>query len=82
MKDKSNNHFHKKRMCDNLLRAWDKMPELTLGELISLCNTDRTSDEEIIQSIKNHIRVYKEERSLKNKIKKGIKSCVTKLTLW
>ena len=85
MKDKSNNHFHKKAMLDRLSRVWNQMPDLTLGQLISICNLNRIeklSDEEIIQTIKQHIRVYKEERSLKNKLKKGLKSCVTKLTLW
>ena len=85
-KDKSNNQFHKKAMMDRLFRVWNKMPELTFGELMWRSNNlkmiETMSDEQIIQNCKNHMLVYKAERSLKNKIKKGLKSCVTRMMIW
>ena len=86
MKNKNDNYFHRKATMDRLFRVWNNMPELTLAEMIWRSNNlkmlETMSDEQIVQNCKNHIRVYKEERSLKNKIKKGLKSCVTKMTIW
>lgn len=84
MKDKK--LFKRKTYCDRLLRVWDKMPEMTFVELICRCNDlkmlDKMTDEEIIRNCKKHVSTYKAENSIKNKILKGIRSCVTKTILW
>jgi hypothetical protein len=83
---KKENRFHKKAVCERILRVWEKMPDLTLAEIICKSNDlnrlEILSDETFVDNCAKHIKVYKEENSLKNKIKKGLKTCVTKLTLW
>ena len=83
---KKDNQFHRKAVCERILRVWEKMPELTLAEVICKSNDlnrlEILSDETLVDNCAKYIKVYKEENSLKNKFKKGFKSCVTKLTLW
>ena len=78
--------LRKKAVCDRILRVWRKMPDLTLAEIICKSNDlnrlSILSDETFVDNCAKHIKVYKEENSLKNKFKKGLKTCVTKLTLW
>ena len=78
--------LRKKAVCDRILRVWRKMPDLTLAEIICKSNDLNRlailSDETLVDNFAKHIKVYKVENSLKNKIRKGIKSCVTKMTLW
>jgi len=86
MKNKSNNRFHKKAVCERILRLWEKMPELTLAEIICKSNDlnklEILSDETLMDNCAKYIKVYKEENSLKNKIMKGLKSCVTRMIIW
>lgn len=83
---KKDNHYHRKAVCERILRVWEKMPELTLAEIICKSNDlnrlEILSDETLVDNCAKYIKVYKAENSLKNKFKKGFKSCVTKLTLW
>ncbi len=75
--------IHRRSTCDRLLRVWNQMPELTFGELLSCSDDlDNLSDEQIIQKCVGKIKFYRAERSLKNKLRKGFKTCVTKMTLW
>jgi len=83
---KQNKYFIRKAYLDKLLRTWEKMPNLTFGEMIwkssGAKHPQLMTDDEILKACVSHVKVYKEEHSLKNKIKKGFKTCVTKMTLW
>ena len=84
---KKDNQFHRKAMCDRLLRVWDQMPDLTLAEVVCCSCNDlekmkTLSDEVFVHNCSKYIKIYREENSIKNKIKKGLKIYASKLMLW
>lgn len=72
-------------MCD-LKAVWYETPDLTLCELIWKATKNKAplnlDDSEVLKMCQDYLVEYKKERTLKNKLKKGLKACVTKLTLW
>lgn len=72
-------------MCD-LKEIWYQTPDLTLCELLWKATKDKSplnlDDSEVLERCQDYLVEYKKERCFKNKIKKGFKLCVTKLTLW
>lgn len=76
----------KESIMSDLKDVWYQTPDLTLCELIWKATKDRPplnlDDSEVLKMCQDYLIEYKAINSLKNKIKKGLKSCVTKLTLW
>jgi hypothetical protein len=83
---KDSNFFKRKAIINKLLYVWDEAPDLTLYELISYSTGSdiekNIHDVDLVDKCKNFVSNYKKENSLKNKIKKGLRLCVTKMTLW
>jgi hypothetical protein len=69
-----------------LKEIWYETPDLTLCELIwkatKAHQPTQLDDSEVLKMCQDYLVEYKEEKCLKNKIKKGLKACVTKMTLW
>jgi hypothetical protein len=66
--------------------VWYQTPDLTLCELLWKATKDKApldlDDSEVVKMVKAYLPEYKEQNCLKNKLKKGLKACVTKMTLW
>jgi hypothetical protein len=81
-----NSHLYRKVNLERLLRVWDKTPTLTFADLIWKAtgskNPQTLTNEEVIKLCVEYIPVYKEDNSFKNRIKRGFKSCVTRMIIW
>ncbi len=76
----------KEFVLDEIKDVWYETPDLTLCELIwnatKAHQPTELDDSEVVEMCKKYLSEYKEKRCLKNKIKKGLKSCVTRMILW
>jgi hypothetical protein len=76
----------KEFVLGEIKKVWCETPDLTLCELIWKATENKPvldlDDGEVVQMVKDYLPKYKEKNCLKNKLKKGLKACVTKMTLW
>ena len=76
----------KEFILGEIKKVWYETPDLTLCELIWKATENKPildlDDSEVVEMVKDYLPKYKLENCLKNKLKKGLKACVTKMTLW